>query len=417
MQTYLMPACISNFHCIAGACDDNCCHGWSVYIDKNTYQKYQDNKSKDLGDELRKKTVRIDDETTDRQYAKYVMNVNGDCPFFNEQGLCRIQLVLGKEMLPRTCINYPHVVNSIDGVLEISAQLSCPVIAKAVMLSPKPMLFIDAKIDRQLLPNKAFNPSEHTDKPERFFQELRAFGIATLQNRNYSIPERLVLLGVFYNQLSKNEDSYNILNLIEIAKQQHANVNDTKQQLSPIQAVPSMQIQLLKLISDHKTKASSKKYQAMYQDALQGLGFNEGLDEGNEKGTDEGAGKEIDERQVLENYLSGIELYVKPFFYEHGYILEHVLVHEFFLMMMPFGSFQTIWESYMYLMLLYGLIKFFMTGIACKKGYLDVQTVQSIIQSTAREILHNEQLIKQIILIFQKNNLHTQAHMTILALH
>ena len=403
MSTYLMPDFIRKFRCVADACDDNCCHGWKVYVDKATFQKYRSCGDMDFGNELREKTARIHDAATGSQYAEFVMSKDGNCPFFNDKGLCRIQLVMDEDMLPLTCKRYPHIINSIDGVLEVTAQLSCPVITRAVMTPAEPMSFSFASLDRHLPLNNSFNPSEqlNNEKPERFFTELRKFGISILQNRAYTVPERLVLLGVFFNQLSEEGDSNNIPLLIENTRKQHGNVSETKQQLSIIQAVPSVQIKLLKLISDHKNKASSNKYQDIQQSALRGLGYIAGASE----------------EQILDNYISGIELYVKPFFSEHGHMIENVLVYEYFLMMMPFGSFETVLDAYAYLIVLYGLIKFFMAGVAREKGYMDVQITQSIVQSIAREILHNEHLIKQVIHTMQKNDLFTLAYMTILVMY
>ena len=38
---HLRPHYAKNFHCIGTRCQDNCCRGWNVFIDKSTYQRYQ----------------------------------------------------------------------------------------------------------------------------------------------------------------------------------------------------------------------------------------------------------------------------------------------------------------------------------------------------------------------------------------
>ena len=37
----IIPKYMTQFKCIGGACEDNCCIGWDVDIDKNTYLKYK----------------------------------------------------------------------------------------------------------------------------------------------------------------------------------------------------------------------------------------------------------------------------------------------------------------------------------------------------------------------------------------
>jgi lysine-N-methylase len=399
-----MPGFMKDFRCVAGACDDNCCHDWRLDIDKKTYKKYRQCRDSDLGNELRGKIARVRDAASDCSYAKFVLTQEGNCPFLNEQGLCRIQLTLGEDMLSHTCKNYPRVVHSVDGVLEMSAQLSCPAVTRAVLLPAEPMSFSVIEVNRYWPLQRIFDSSNDVSKrkPERYFTELRAFGISILQDRRYTVPERVVLLGMFFHQMMENDDPDLIPSLIAATSRQYEKAMETKQQLAILQAVPGLQIQLLKLISDHKKEASSVKYRDMYRRALLGLGY-----------TAESASEE----RLLENYMSGMDTYVKPFFSEHGHMLEHVLVHEYFLMMMPFGAFPSIWNAYVYLVMLYGLIKFFMAGVAREQGYLDVQTALTVVQLLAREILHNEQLIQQIIRILHENNLHTLAYMTILALH
>ena len=398
MPNYLAPGFMKEFCCVAEACDDNCCHGWRVDIDKDTYQAYRQCRDPELGGELRAKTARAGDTADGGRYAKILMTEEGNCPFLSGEGLCRIQRKLGEGMLSRTCRRYPRVVHSIGGVLEMTAQLSCPAVARAALLPPEPMAFSVMASDRDCPPNAVFAPPEQPDKPGHYFAELRAFGISVLQNRVYTVPERLVLLGMFLRQLPENGAL--IPSLISAANKQYGKAEETKEQLGIIQAVPGLQIQLLKLIVDHKKKASSLKYQDIYRRALLGLGYT---------GASDG--------QILNNYLSGIERYVKPFFSGHGHMIEHVLVHEYFLMMMPFGAFPSAWDAYVYLVMLYGMIKFIMAGVAREQGRLDAQTVLSIVQSLTREILHNEQLILQIIRILHENELDTPAYMTILALH
>lgn len=36
----LKPTYLDKFKCIGIKCEDNCCQGWSIDIDKKTYKKY-----------------------------------------------------------------------------------------------------------------------------------------------------------------------------------------------------------------------------------------------------------------------------------------------------------------------------------------------------------------------------------------
>ena len=39
---------LDEFKCIGGKCEDTCCKEWSVYVDKDTYEKYDSIKDKDI---------------------------------------------------------------------------------------------------------------------------------------------------------------------------------------------------------------------------------------------------------------------------------------------------------------------------------------------------------------------------------
>ena len=41
MRTILVPEYYKQFQCIGGACEDTCCAGWNITVDKPTYQKYK----------------------------------------------------------------------------------------------------------------------------------------------------------------------------------------------------------------------------------------------------------------------------------------------------------------------------------------------------------------------------------------
>ena len=39
-HTLVTPRYYQDFQCIGDKCEDNCCHGWTISIDKKTYRNY-----------------------------------------------------------------------------------------------------------------------------------------------------------------------------------------------------------------------------------------------------------------------------------------------------------------------------------------------------------------------------------------
>lgn len=139
-----IPEYMSRFMCIGGSCEDNCCIGWDVDIDKATYMKYQKVSHPQMKRELERYIRRNPDcydETIDFAFAK--LDAHKRCSFLNADHLCMIQKHLGEPYLSNVCGTFPRIYNRIDGNLELSATLSCPEVARHVLKEPISMQLIE----------------------------------------------------------------------------------------------------------------------------------------------------------------------------------------------------------------------------------------------------------------------------------
>ena len=66
----IRPQYAEAFRCIGAECEDTCGSGWSVSIDKNTFEKYQAIPDSPLYPILQERLVRIETHASDLQYAK-----------------------------------------------------------------------------------------------------------------------------------------------------------------------------------------------------------------------------------------------------------------------------------------------------------------------------------------------------------
>ena len=113
------------FHCIAGACPDSCCKEWDVQVDDASAEHYR-SLSGPLGDRLREVLHTEDGET--------VMTIlEGRCPMWREDGLCRIQAELGESALCKTCREFPRLTHDYGDFIEKGLELSCPEAAKFIL--------------------------------------------------------------------------------------------------------------------------------------------------------------------------------------------------------------------------------------------------------------------------------------------
>ena len=131
------PSYFDNFRCIASLCPDSCCKEWDVQVDASAAAMYRALPG-DLGDRLREVLYDEDGET-------YMAIVDGRCPMWRPDGLCRIQAELGEGALCRTCREFPRLTHDYGDFVERGLELSCPEAAR-IILSAAPAPFVTEEI-------------------------------------------------------------------------------------------------------------------------------------------------------------------------------------------------------------------------------------------------------------------------------
>ena len=119
------PSYFDSFRCIAGDCPDSCCKEWDVQVDDVSAEYYR-SLSGPLGDRLREVLSDEDGETV-------MTIIDGRCPMWRKDGLCRIQAELGEEALCRTCREFPRLTHDYGDFIERGLELSCPEAARFIL--------------------------------------------------------------------------------------------------------------------------------------------------------------------------------------------------------------------------------------------------------------------------------------------
>ncbi|HYE67892.1 MAG TPA: flagellin lysine-N-methylase, partial [Anaerovoracaceae bacterium] len=263
-----MPFYFNEFRCTGGVCEDNCCIGWDVEIDKQTYQKYQKVKDKELTLLFLNSIFKNPDSYDPKvDYAIVGLSKNNRCPFLNEKQLCKIQAKLGHDYLSNVCAAYPRYVNEINGVAEYSLNVSCPEAARLILTNKQGLAFSSEKHETSsnTIINFVVNTNEHNGSPMvKYFVELRSFTISLLQNRKYPLWERILLLGYFYKQLDQSMQGNVVAvpRLIEIFLQK-IEKDEWRAEISSIRADNTLQFRIMKDITDNLntvTEIDSQRY-------------------------------------------------------------------------------------------------------------------------------------------------------------
>jgi lysine-N-methylase len=316
----LEPSYYETFRCVGAACEDTCCRGWRIPVDKETYEKYQACSHPVLGAKLHGLVNISPGSASDESYAEIRLNTNA-CPFLAE-GLCEIQNTLGEEYLSKNCATYPRVMYSVDGVLERSLDLSCPEAARLALTNPEPMQFVERSGDEDdarlgTVGIVDTTNSKHPDKPHRYVHEVRSLMISLLQNRGYALSQRLLLLGRLCDKLEADGSEESCRTLRYMTHHSAA--------ISPCPSMPAttrfeliVELILTRIASD----ATGRRFLDCYQCFMAGLEWT--MDSTME--------------QLAERFHRA---YLGPyarFRAQYEYVLENYLVAYLFKSLFPFGS-------------------------------------------------------------------------------
>ena len=172
MQHYTFPY-TEVFHCTAGDCPDSCCKGWEIVIDPKTLQTYQQTCSP-IGETIRSTLTKNEDDEWMFQNRE-----DGNCPFWNAEKLCDLQIQAGEHLLCDTCRQFPRIPQDYTLFTEHVLSLACPEAARLVLTQTEPF---------QAIPLTQAEPSEPINEAELPY---------SLNWMNCLLETRAVLLQLF----------------------------------------------------------------------------------------------------------------------------------------------------------------------------------------------------------------------------
>ncbi len=400
----LMPEYLQQFKCIGGDCPDTCCIGWNVNIDKKTYKKYQGVTDKKIRNLLHKNIKRHHEDADENKYARITLLDGGVCPMLDENMLCKVHSTLGADYLSDTCTVYPRVINIVNEQVEKTAAMSCPEIARLALLSKKPMqrIHIEESIRERMNERTKLQTSEE-------FIIIQNSAVWVLQNRNYTISERIFILGIIAETiqqqvtLGKGIDVISIINhyqqLLSTNKKIMVELDGFGEKNEQIQ----IQLQILQKLSNERIDRGIKnlRYYESFIQFLEGIKYEEG--------------KSMEE--IAYAYEEAYTKYYEPFFKDREHIFENYLVNYIFRTVYPAGA-EGIFNSYILLVLHFSLIKMHLVGLAgYYKEEFNEEFVLKLIQSFAKTVEHNQSYVEDIVTMIHEDKKADMSFMTLLIMN
>ena len=373
---------MDQYSCLAEKCDDNCCNGWVIYIDKKTYEKYMRFEDK-FSKKILKYTMVNEDNTEDDKYAVIIFDHRGHCPFLSNDLLCQIHLEYGAENQSVICANYPRIINAHHNVLECVGTVSCPEIARVALLQKEPIVLKRV----EYLPigpvafNKSINPGDTSEKRiiYKYFSELREFTIEILQSRQFEIWDRMAMINLFYKDLSLELNNFCEVDIPQRIKQFHStylhekgikwhNHNIFRQKISAL-------LPLFKVAIDEKLGVSmpGNRYLEFCDDYARGIGNI----------------NPMNFEMVLHNFFQAHETYYSPFMRDKEYIIENYLVNHVYISLFPNIN-SNCYDQCILIYLHYLMIMTHLVGLAAYyRSDFGIAHVIRLIQSYSRVMEHS----------------------------
>ncbi len=397
------------FRCLGADCEDTCCSGWQVSVDRETYEKYQASSHPVLRTPLAQ-WVQI--ETPAKPgggFAKIVLD-ESSCPFLS-RNLCSIQAELGADYLGKTCATFPRIHNEVAGVLERSLDFSCPEAARLCLTDPTPASFDEptpARGELQLA-------DATSDNPHLYFWEIRSAILSVLQKRRLPVASRLLLVGHIcanLDALSASRQDASIPQMLDgFAVGIEAGLYDAHLRASSADAADQLVIVLELIAARIKLDYTQPRYLDLYKEFVEGLRLAPGLSA----------------HDCGQRYAQACATDYKRFLAGHEHMLEHYLVHYAYRTLFPFGSKPLndclageqhggmFTRHYLILASYFAIVRATMIGLAARHASnFGVDHAIRCIQGASRTLEHCTTYPSEILRILRAKGITTAAAMTVL---
>ncbi len=197
------PTYAGRFRCVGPACEDDCCHGWPIPLDRQTYELYRSFPAEPLGLRVGAFVAITPAAGSAKQVAEIRVADSGFCPFFEQDRLCGIQREYGAVALSASCSLYPRNLNWVGTRLEGTLSLSCPEAARQVLLEEGATALPGDLLGGGFRTDNAFWLGEQENAAD--FEALRGLLVRIVRARVFSMVDRVLLIGLVCERLAASE--------------------------------------------------------------------------------------------------------------------------------------------------------------------------------------------------------------------
>lgn len=183
--TVTEPAFVTRFSCSGSACRDHCCKGWKITLDKTTVKKYLASKDATIRTIAQDHIILLKKNNSHWGEIK-LPSALGNCPYLDEDRLCRVQKTLGAKALSHTCSSFPRAHHTYKNEVRNSLSLACPEVTSRILNDPDAMALGEKTIIQQTFNTAPLFPAQQ--------KLLNLFCLSLINHANSSTEAALYAL-------------------------------------------------------------------------------------------------------------------------------------------------------------------------------------------------------------------------------
>lgn len=391
----LRPSYFDDFHCLATECRLSCCKGWSITFDKKDYLALKrQSGTPELNSRLESGLRRMKKgPLADVYYGEFVMD-HIACPLLREDGLCMLQAEKGHSALPFVCRSFPRMESyQPSGYFERSLTPACEGVLALLWDLPEGVEFCSDPLPREKY--RTVSPKEWLAAS---FQDIRSQCIDFLQDRRFTLPQRILLMGLALKELT--EGDADVARWLDKA-QALAELPEIAAHLQEAELGQALPLFLSNCIRVLLGIPGIGDFSTVQDELIRGLGIR--VQEGTTLATIPTA-----------PYLAARERYQERFA-DREYFMENLMVSLFFELKMPtLTSADALWKSYVNFCNLYSIYRF-MSVMSCREGADgDRNELFRLLVYASRCLIHDTSSQTALRDNFFQNDSATLAHMAVL---
>ena len=323
------------------------------------------------------------------ELKKYIVTLDEKkfCPMLTENNLCRLQKDHGEEFLSVTCTTYPRHTKNFGKFFERALTPTCPVAAELILFQKEPMKFNFVEVSEKTHSNGGKISITNFPVPKNdvaVFFEIQIAMISILQERRFTIDQRLIALGFFLDKLqellSAKADKETLMKLVSAYESEDFLIKEMPPLIQSVSTDSGKFILfMLKFL----------KYTLDCLNSFEGRDFIKAFAEVLEIHPDEKSRVEVP--KIISKYES-LAAARKDFLEKYSTVLENFLVNELFMNVYPFRfAKENITKNFAVYMISYKIFELMMFS-ATQSGLTSEKDLLRLVDWFTAKIDHSKNL-------------------------